>query len=270
MIINRNTQLGLMFWDNDMMLEYCDHSKKCLKDMAEYEGIDTSTEPEKTSGDDLFQEISSRIGYNIENKGAEFYTIKNPKTHNFLIQKPVLDYSALIKIKENFSCVVFKNIREGEHLYLLGKSEFFRFVKFNGVIRGMYWNRESKIAFEIGLHLEKDRYYYPHLYSDEFYRLLKLMTYVEIGEVEVVIIEAGRNNGKTKKNGKVTNQSEFTVYVVDSTWNKFIIRTEGFGVIGHFRLQPCGVNHIDRKLIWIDAFEKHGYKRRPKAKILES
>lgn len=30
----------------------------------------------------------------------------------------------------------------------------------------------------------------------------------------------------------------------------------------------CGVNMSDRKLIWIDAFEKQGYKRKPKARIL--
>ncbi len=97
---------------------------------------------------------------------------------------------------------------------------------------------------------------------------MKIMIFIELGDIEIVEILKGRNNGKPKSNGKITNTSEYTVYVVDSSWNKLIIRTDGFAVMGHFRLQPCGINFSDRKLIWINAFEKHGYKRSPKAKIL--
>ena len=39
------------------------------------------------------------------------------------------------------------------------------------------------------------------------------------------------------------------------------IRTESFKVTGHWRFQPCGVGMLERKLIWIDTFEKSGYVR---------
>jgi hypothetical protein len=53
---------------------------------------------------------------------------------------------------------------------------------------------------------------------------------------------------------------------LDSTWFTTIVRSEGFKVGGHFRMQPFGKNLSDRKLIWISPFDKNGYTR--KAKIL--
>jgi hypothetical protein len=141
-------------------------------------------------------------------------------------------------------------------------------VKFNKAIRGCYWDREKHIAFEVGFDLELDKYFAPFAYEAEWLRVIKLMIFVELGDIEVEFIEKGRNNKKPKKEGKITNDSEYNVYVVDSSWNKLIIRTDGFAVRGHFRLQPCGEGMKDRKLIWIDAFEKHGYKRTPRAKII--
>lgn len=51
---------------------------------------------------------------------------------------------------------------------------------------------------------------------------------------------------------------------LDASWYTTIVRTEGFGVKGHFRLQPCGEGRKDRKLIYIHEFQKHGYVRRAK------
>lgn len=54
------------------------------------------------------------------------------------------------------------------------------------------------------------------------------------------------------------------VNYIDCSWFTTIIRTEGFKVRGHFRLQPCGTGRKDHKLIYINEFEKHGYVRRAK------
>ena len=56
------------------------------------------------------------------------------------------------------------------------------------------------------------------------------------------------------------------VRFLDATWYTTIVRSEGFGVRGHFRLQPCGTGRKDRKLIYINEFRKHGYVR--KARLL--
>jgi len=279
MVISRNSQLGLMLHDRNMNLELIDHFKNFLSslrtevakiDEKEFEegGKFNLKSKQWTDGDELYAEICQKLGYNKELKGSEFYTVKSPNPYYYLIQQTVWDCSEKIRINENFSCVIFNKIKDGEHVYLLGKEEVYRYVKFNGAIRAFYWDRGRKLAFEFGFHLEKDRYYFPDIKEDEFNRLVRLMTFIELGDIEIVEIPKGRNNGKLKNDGKITNTSDFNVYVVDSSWNKLIIRTEGFAVMGHFRLQPCGPGLIDRKLIWINAFEKNGYKRQPKAKII--
>lgn len=279
MVISRNSQLGLMFWDRDIMSEYLADSKRFLQYGINKidEAIDSLKAglgnydlpaKKETDGDRLFKEIMDRLGYKPENRGSEFYTIKHPKPFIFLIQPSVEKCAAMIRINENFSCIIFNKIKDGDYMYLLGKNSFFHFIKFNGVIRGNFWNKENHIAFEVGFHLIKDEYYFPQSEAEVFNRLVRLMTFIELGDIETIILEKGRNNGKAKKDGKITNTSEFTVYVVDSSWNQLIIRTEGFAVMGHFRLQPCGIGFNDRKLIWINAFEKHGYKRSPRAEIV--
>ena len=97
--------------------------------------------------------------------------------------------------------------------------------------------------------------------------IMQLLSFVELSDIEVTLLNPMKNNGRHKRDGKITNNSPKTVYVVDSSWNKIVMRTDGFAVRGHFRLQPCGPGRMDRKLIWIDAFEKHGYKRKPTAEI---
>lgn len=282
MVISKNNQLALMLLDKEVLIEYMEDLQKSISNekdtistaITEVESV-LDVDPSEytfTKGTESMKtwvEIRDRLGYKKENKGLEFYTVAHPNPYQYLIMPSVHTCAEVIKIKENFSCSVFNKVKDGEHVYLLGKNEFFRFVKFNGAIRGLYWDRSKREAFELGLLLVGDQYYFPGEFTEGFSRMIKLMTFIELGDTEVVILEKGRNNGKSKKDGKIANMTENTVYVVDSSWNKLIIRTDGFGVRGHFRLQPCGTNMTDRKLIWINAFEKEGYKRQPRAKILQ-
>lgn len=63
---------------------------------------------------------------------------------------------------------------------------------------------------------------------------------------------------------KYLNETKHKIEVLDSTWFTTIVRGEGFNVRGHFRMQPCGPNLSERKLIWISDFEKNGYTRTAK------
>ena len=56
------------------------------------------------------------------------------------------------------------------------------------------------------------------------------------------------------------------VTFLDASWYTTAIHEGDFTVRGHFRLQPCGPEKKDRRLIFINEFQKHGYVR--KAKIL--
>ena len=58
--------------------------------------------------------------------------------------------------------------------------------------------------------------------------------------------------------------SQIPVTYTDCSWFRTIVRSEGFMVRGHFRLQPYKDGH---RLIYIEPFQKHGYTRRAKKLI---
>lgn len=85
-------------------------------------------------------------------------------------------------------------------------------------------------------------------------------------EVETKIIIPTNNKPKS---GEYFNKTRCLFTILDSKWFTNLIRTDGFKVRGHFRLQPFKDENKEwaKKLIWIEDFEKHGYTH--KAKITE-
>jgi hypothetical protein len=65
---------------------------------------------------------------------------------------------------------------------------------------------------------------------------------------------------------KYVNETDKRIQILDCTWFTNLVVSGAFGVTGHLRWQPCGPNLSQRKLIWVDAYEKEGYTR--KAKVL--
>lgn len=62
-------------------------------------------------------------------------------------------------------------------------------------------------------------------------------------------------------NSKHYNESKSDITFLDCKWFTDIIREAPFRVKGHLRWQFHGEKKSKRKLIWIDEFEKSGYKR---------
>lgn len=60
---------------------------------------------------------------------------------------------------------------------------------------------------------------------------------------------------------KYVNETKSNITILDSTWFTTIVRSEGFAVRGHFRMQPYGPGATKRRLQWIPTFEKEGYTR---------
>ena len=87
----------------------------------------------------------------------------------------------------------------------------------------------------------------------------------KFADVETVFIK-GNSRGVFDAE-KVLNETGVPVLILDSKWFRNIVRSEGFAVRGHFRLQPKKINgEWTKELIWINDFEKHGYTS--KARIL--
>ena len=88
--------------------------------------------------------------------------------------------------------------------------------------------------------------------------IISFLLLKEYAPIETVFLN--RDNKKTKVNKeKFLNESDLKITIVNSNFLKNIIRTVGFKVSGHFRLQPYGANKDKRRLIWINEFDKKGY-----------
>lgn len=210
------------------------------------------------------KEVREKVTLAIGDKNI----VSGDESKYFFICDSVYKAAELIKVTQTFTGRTLKDINFGKYTYLMGKTHAVRFVVGVNAIKGFYYDDKDNIAFEWGIEMDEGGYYFDLRFQERFTTIMQILTFVELGDIEIKMLEAGRNNGKEKNKGKVTNTSNNTVYVVDSSWNQIIIHTDGFAVRGHFRLQPCGIGMKDRHLIWIDAFEKHGYKRRPKAEII--
>lgn len=94
--------------------------------------------------------------------------------------------------------------------------------------------------------------------------LMLFKTFLKYAEAETKIIAPNKKDYHIGV--KYLNETDNKVQILDSSYFTSISRTEGFGVRGHFRFQPCGKEMSGRRLIWISDFQKTGYHR--KAKIL--
>jgi hypothetical protein len=83
---------------------------------------------------------------------------------------------------------------------------------------------------------------------------------VAICPIETKIVAKGKKIAHGRQ--EYFNKTALPVEILDSTWFTTIVRREGFQVSGHFRLQPVGPERSERKLIWIDRYEKGGYVRK--------
>lgn len=289
MVISVNSQLGLRMNSLQGQVDFMELLQSLYKDEAErlqllYDKLqDTPHDGENfeiAKSDPLYDEtfgFINQIEANHNEKEVrqqvtlaigEKNIIDGEGSKYFFICESVYKAAELIKVTQTFTGRTLKDISFGKYTYLMGKNKAVRFVVGVNAIKGFYYDDKDKVAFEWGIEMDEGGYYYDLRFQEHFTTVMQILTFVELGDIEVKMLESGRNNGKEKNKGKVTNTSNNTVYVVDSSWNQIIIRTDGFAVRGHFRLQPCGIGLKDRHLIWIDAFEKHGYKRRPKAEII--
>lgn len=106
--------------------------------------------------------------------------------------------------------------------------------------------------------------YHKQLVDWVFYILL----FRQFAEQEVKIIEPG-SRAKVKKQ-KHLNRSPLGVEIMDVNFFTTSVRSEGFEVEGHFRLQACGPGHSKRKLKWIGNYKKNGYTKRSKVSVDDS
>jgi len=88
--------------------------------------------------------------------------------------------------------------------------------------------------------------------------------FLQYAKIETKVL---KKNQKDSILCRYENKLPFPITIVDSTWYTNLIKSDAFKVRGHFRLQPFGESRKERKLIWINEFQKEGYTR--EAKMLQ-
>jgi hypothetical protein len=95
----------------------------------------------------------------------------------------------------------------------------------------------------------------------EWYMLITFMKYCDI---ETKILEPKQKH-RNQKGVRYLNETKQKIEILDSTWFTNLVVSGAFKVSGHLRLQPYKKNgEWQKKWIWIEDFEKHGYTRKAK------
>jgi hypothetical protein len=210
--------------------------------------------------------------YNFANPTAEFMSERLSTLNNILNDKNFKDYLITDTVKEiadkikvglDFNYKLLNTIKNQASTYLLGKDKFVRFEVKNENIYVLYVDYDYKttwLNYEMfRIQTVEGKLYGASPKSQHVAELLtKYLIFVNLSDVEIMFLPPNKKVG-TKKLGNIKNDSEYNVTVVDSSWNKFVVRTEAFSVSGHLRLQPYGKNLSLRKLVWIEPYEKKGY-----------
>lgn len=95
--------------------------------------------------------------------------------------------------------------------------------------------------------------------ANTFTPILVMLAFMQYADTEVVYVENGQKKVCKTNNEVIQNTLGLPFRYIDSKWVREIVRTEGFKVSGHFRIQST---RNGKKLIYINEYQKHGYHRR--------
>jgi hypothetical protein len=95
-------------------------------------------------------------------------------------------------------------------------------------------------------------------------------TLIFIKYAEIDTKELPANKKQAGINCKYINDTSSNIKYLNITWFTNLVKSDGFNVRGHFRLQPKKKEgKWTKELIWINEFQKEGYTRRA-GKIIEN
>ncbi len=205
-----------------------------------------------------------------------YYCLCNTKDHPYMVSQSVVENLDMLKINkkdDHYNWEVFKNLPELKATFIFHDNNLLRMIvseetlwfchlsftfdkgdKNNGKSNWVmfYLNRKTGELCEHFNHTDVRN-------LEEF--IYKFLCFFYLTENTEEIIPAGKIHG-TRKTGKISNDFRFPITLVTSRWNTTTIRTESFGVRGHFRVQPCGKGRSNYEIIFIAPFTKQGYIRK--------
>lgn len=135
---------------------------------------------------------------------------------------------------------------------------------FGGLFGGYFIKAEQNFDFYVDKWVQDDmeevtKTVCPIILANELF--------INYAEVETKVMQPNRQIWDGPR-AAYNNKTKFPITVVDSTWFTHLVSSGAFKVRGHFRLQACGHGLKDRKLTWINDFQKDGYTRKAKIENL--
>lgn len=271
MVVNKESQLA--FWCPQVKMQDMIY-RSMTKNMSYY--FDELKEDQrpipKTYGGEIRNDLTKEIAIAEYKEYLEKSFGLNHGQHSFYLPtKTAIETSKKIKLSpDKFDARFLGKIKDRKKItFLMGENKFYRMHKEDGIIiiYALTYDKPadylSYITFVINT-INGEVYRgieqaHP-LSNPDMLEFFQLLIFVELSELETVVLAPNQSNG-TRKTGKVKNNVQNTIeIIVDSNWNKTIIAS-GFSVSAHLRLQPCGIGKLERKLILINGFEKSGYVR---------
>ena len=245
MKINRNDFLAFKFKDSFSAIIERYHND-----------IKTKNISSDLTDDEFMQRRKEFFAEIISEKNNKFYYLTNT----------VKEISDKVKVGNNFNYTLLNTIDNKKCTYIPDKNRFFRFRKTDDNLYVLFveFNTETDYisynSFRVDIINNK-------VYNADFQsfkileELVKYLIFIELSDVELKLLLPNNKIGSLKKGDAIKNLTKIPITIVDSDWNKIIVRSEGFNVSGHLRLQACGYNLSERKLLWINPYEKKGYIR---------
>lgn len=220
-------------------------------------------EEKQKQAKELFMEVNdfSNVEKTVDPAGIKLYAVR----------KTVLDGLSRIKLKNEPNLMYLDQIPNCKRMYMLSPDEFIVMRK-NGqdihILRFLASPNEKGVYYQWNFTRIDIEENYISTSNDDFATesislFLKLITFVELTEIDVIEIP-GYSKFGTRNTGKIMNETDLKITIIDSRWNTVVIRTEGFDVSGHFSLRAVGKGRTEKKLIWINPYRKHGYIRNAK------
>jgi hypothetical protein len=195
-----------------------------------------------------FYECWQKNKYKLSNLSESvFHEIKNI---NGSVIMPKLGYNILYSIKSSVEFTILLCVNKTVNVIVNANANTNTFD---------YWVKNTAIN-------DKTSFNNDEKYQIALSTVCELFTFLifkKYAQIETKIIHPGQKLKGAKKSDNIKSNLPHNIKILDSTWFTNIIKTEGFGVSGHFRLQPCKKDgEWTRELIWINDFQKNGYTRK--------
>jgi hypothetical protein len=202
-----------------------------------------------------------------------FEKILSVNCKRYIITKTATDVIERIKIDKIDMNMFYKIPVNQVWEFMVSPEKIYRTVYDGKLLRGMFismtkedsgmmYLKYDSFGFEINQstgELARETENVEHL-RDIVDEWIKILVFIQFSEPVLNILKSGAKHGNNRQN-KIKNETPSDYIIVNSKWNTISMRSEGFLVRAHFRLQAYGSGMKERKLILIDEFEKSGYVR---------